>query len=112
MVQKLQRIPSQWIETMGRMNVDVLRDFARCVARLADMVEVDSPAWSKAAFSVGVVEFLTEYYIWEHTHLDGISYTIVSYSTRSGSRLPRATNLESPLYQRSTVQSFWCSRNG
>jgi hypothetical protein len=61
---------------METMSVGVLQDFANCVARLVDMVDPDSPTYSKANSDSETVKFLAEYYIWEHIHLDGTHYGI------------------------------------
>jgi hypothetical protein len=61
---------------MKVMTDDVLQDFADCVAQLVDMVDPDSPTYSKANSDAETVKFLAEYYTWEHIHLDGTSYSI------------------------------------
>jgi len=68
---RLATIPVRWRETMGRMNIGVLDDFADCVVRLVEMVDPKSPSWHKLVSDVEVVEFLSEYYTWRHLHLDG-----------------------------------------
>ena len=65
------------------MNVSVLYDFASCVARLAQMVDPNSPAWHKANSDAEAVEFLAEYYTWEYIHLDGMSHFIAFQPTES-----------------------------
>jgi hypothetical protein len=59
------------------MRVDILHDFARSVARLAEMVDLGSPARSKVDSDVEAVEFLAQYFTWEHIHFDGTAHTMV-----------------------------------